>query len=83
MDKLTLSSPPKGRGLVIKLSVDADYGGFYCSYSKVRFELCMGFIALRLFFMSEARLSYLESIVTIQDICKSHDISVNMCKSKD
>lgn len=77
MENLTLSKCPQGKGLVLKFIVDFNYGGFYFNLSRHRLELCIGFIALRMYFMSEARLSYLETIVNLPNICESHEITIN------
>lgn len=81
MDKeelnLKYSIPPKGKGLVFKISIDNKYGGFYCNWSKYRFELCLGFAAFRVFFMSEERYDALQCVVTHAKICTSHDMKIN------
>lgn len=78
--KMSVSEPmkfkpmPKGKGLVFKITMDLDYGGFYYSLSKYRFELCLGFVAFRVFFMSEAKYDYLSGFVTMNKNCITHDL---------
>ena len=71
MNRLSLSLPPEGKGLVIKLAIDGDYCGFSISCAKIGFSIGLGFIALRVYFVSEARLNYFESIVTIKIFAKA------------
>lgn len=74
--KLTLKMPPRGKGLMFKCSADTSNGGFYANCSKYGVELCLFFVAFRLFFMSEEYYDALRSITTFKKICDSHDLSI-------
>ena len=75
--RLIFEPCPKEKGLVFKISVDAEYGGFYVNLSRHRLELCFGYIAFRLFFMSESRYDYLSSFVSFNKFCKNCEIWPN------
>lgn len=53
--KITINIPKKQKGLVFKIAVDGHNAGLYLSISKYRIELCLFYIAFRLYFMSEEK----------------------------
>lgn len=83
MSKIVFKKIPQSRGLTFKISIDTDNGGLYYSLSKHRFELCLWFVAFRVFFMGEAKYDYLQSFVTMNKNCLTHDIFPSGLEEKD
>lgn len=81
--KLVFSKPKHTKGLVLKVSADSEYGGFYCNWSKHRFELVLGFVGIRLFFMSEAKYDFLQGLVTLNRHCDTHKFTSNGVKERE
>lgn len=81
-EKITFSVPPRKKGLVVKVVVDFEYGGFYFQLSKYRFEINLGYFALRLFFMNEAHYDNLNAVLNFNEICKTHSVDIEGLKSK-
>jgi len=76
MENLKLKPIPKSKGLVFKVAVDSDYAGFYFNYGKNLVEICLGFIAFRLYFMSESKLTYVSTLVSIEDVIEGWDFKI-------
>lgn len=70
--KFKVSVPPRGKGLITKISIDTNSGGIYFSRSRFRVEICLWFIAIRFFFMSEEHYDALQAVVTMQKIVSTH-----------
>jgi len=54
--------------MVIQVSFDKENSGIYCIKQKKSFQLCLWFVAVRIFFMPERTLQQVIYLVVKEDI---------------
>lgn len=81
MENLKLKPIPKSKGLVFKIAMDSDYAGFYFNYSKNLVGVCLGFIAFRLYFMSEAKLTYALTLANLEEVIEGYDFKITKAEN--
>ena len=67
------------KGLTAVFSADAEYCGFNFGLSKHGFEIKLGFVMLRVLFVSESMYNRLITVTTLQD-SPSHEVTVTKVK---
>jgi len=80
-EKITLKIPKKQKGLVFKIAVDGNNAGFFFNISKRRVELCLFYIAFRLYFMSEEKYNNILAASTL--MTHNPTKSINFIRESD
>jgi len=81
-EKLQLTLPEKGKGIIFSFVIDNRNGGAYISFSKHIWSFCFFYIAFRIYFMSEERYNAINAVATLKHMCSSHDLTFSKNKEE-
>lgn len=74
--RIKFNIPKREKGLVFKIAIDAQNGGFHYIFNKNRFELLLWFIAIRIYFMNETHENFLNTVANFDKFCSSHSTNL-------